>query len=593
MALEQYLTVIKKWWWLIAASILLAAASSYYSVSRVPRTYQAVTTVMVGQGLRKANPTFQDFSISQQLAQTYVSMVQRQPILQGAADALGLPYVPWPGSVSARTVPGTQLIEISVRDTSPERARALADEVARQLILQTPTDSAEDQARLAFVQAQLQHLEENIQATEEEIEAEQARLDAANSARAIQQFQNNIAALQQKLASYRSTYASLLQTVQGGTNYISVVEPATMPTRPISPRVRETVLLAAAIGVVLALGGAFLIEFLDNTVKTPDDVARTADLPTLGVIARIKGKGYQEKLVAARQPRSPIAEAFRALRTNIQFSSVDKPVRTLMVASPTPLEGKSVILANLAVVMAQSGLSVIVVDADLRRPVQHAIFCLDNHHGLSNAILEPNTALLKHGWRLELEGFAGSSSGGDEGEVPERAKAIGTGSLHVVTSGPFPPRPADVLGSERMRALVEELKNQADVVLFDTPAVLAAADAAVLSTRVDGVVLLYDAGRTKRAMARQAVERLRQVDANLLGVVLNRVSPRRGGYYAYQHYYSQSQDGKRTERQRRQKRGWLAPPYLVLLDRLKRSGDGQGADQRQPAGDPSPVEMQQ
>ena len=243
---------------------------------------------------------------------------------------------------------------------------------------------------------------ENIQATEEEIEAEEAKLDAANSARAIQQIQDNLWALDEKLASYQYTYASLLQSVQGGTNYISVIEPATTPTYPISPRVMETVGLAAAIGLGLAVGGALLIEFLDDTLKTPDDVQRAVDLPTLGAIARMDGDGYEGRLVAVEQPRSPTAEAFRALRVNIQFCALDRPLRTLAVTSANPVEGKSTIVANLAVVMAQAGHSVIVVDADLRRPSQHRIFGLDNLYGLSNAILEPDPALSAFSQRLEL-----------------------------------------------------------------------------------------------------------------------------------------------------------------------------------------------
>lgn len=567
MALEQYWAVIKKWWWLMVASMLVASVSSYVSVSRVPRIYQATTTVIVGQGFFEPNPSPQDLAISQQLALTYVNMVQRRPILQGAAEALGLPYVPWSGNVSARIVPGTQLVEISVRDTSPERARALADGIAQQLILQTPTDSAEEQERGAFIQAQLQSLQENISATEEEIKGEQAKLDAANSARAIQQYQANITALQQKLASYRSTYAALLQTVEGGTNYISLFEPAAMPTTPISPRVRETIMLAAAIGLALAVGGAFLIEFLDNTIKTPSDVTSTLDLPTLGVIARIEGKTHQEKLIAARNPRSPIAEAFRALRTSIRFSAVDRPVRTLMVTSANPVEGKSIVLANLAIVMAQAGQSVIVVDSDLRRPIQHEIFRLDNDHGLSNALLEYHPELPRYKRELKVNGSSGKPNGA-QGAAVERARDAMTGSLQVITSGPVPPNPADLLASEHMETLIEELKTQADLVLFDTPPVLAVTDATVLSTRMDGILLVSDAGRTRRAAARQAVERLRQVDGHLLGVVLNRISLRSGGYYVYPYYYESDQDDHHTT-WRWIKLDWPKLPVPAFLQELK------------------------
>jgi len=297
MELKQYLNALKKWWWLLVASTLVATVSGYIAVSRIPRIYQASTTVIVGQGLQSANPNSQDLYISQQLAQTYREMVTRQPILSGAMKALDLPYMPSPEDVSAWLVPGTQLMGIAVRDTDPERARALADAIVQQLILQTPNEIAEDRARRSFVQDQLANLEQNIKDTEDEIMAEQARLDAANSARAIQQYLANIAALQQRLDTYRATYSALLDNVEGRTNYISVFEPADRPTKPISPNVPMTTAMAAGIGLALAVVGALLIEFLDDTIKTPEDLQHTVQLNTLGTISRVLDGESEFKLI--------------------------------------------------------------------------------------------------------------------------------------------------------------------------------------------------------------------------------------------------------------------------------------------------------
>ncbi len=542
MALEEYWRAIKKWWWLLIASTIVASVSSYISVSRAPKIYQATTTVIVGQSLSKSDPTYQDFSIGQQLAQTYVNMVRRRPTLQGAAEALGLSYVPAAENISAQMVPGTQLVEISVRDTSPQRARALADGIAQQLIQATPGDPAEEQVQRAFAQEQLRNLESNIEATELEIEEEQARLDASNSARAIQQYQSNVEALQQKITSYQSNYASLLQTVQGGANYISVIEPAITPTVPSSPKVMETVALAACIGLALATGGALLIEFLDDTVKVPEDLERATGLPTLGSITEISGKVNADELITMRNPLSPVAEAFRALRTNVEYYGVDHPIRSLAITSAGPTEGKSVVLANLAVVLAQSGRSVILVDADLRRPRQHNIFHLDNSRGLSDAIFDGAQDLSSYGHKLDAELVAGLSSDDRPERFDEYVREVGLGRLEVVTAGSSPPNPADLLGSARMAQLVEGLYEKSDIVLFDTPPVLAVTDAVVLSRLTDGVLLLAESGRTKSAPLRQAVERLRQVDANLLGTILNRVSGRGDGYYSYQDYHRRDQD---------------------------------------------------
>jgi polysaccharide biosynthesis transport protein len=169
MAINQYFDIIKRWWWLLLASTLVASASAFVAVSREPRIYQATTTVVVGQSLQQADPTSQDIYISQQLAQTYREMVTRQPILRGVQEALGLSFTPWYGNISARLVPGTQFLEISVRDTVPERAAAISDEIANQLIVQSPNNIHEEQEREAFVREQIETLQAGIQQTQLDI----------------------------------------------------------------------------------------------------------------------------------------------------------------------------------------------------------------------------------------------------------------------------------------------------------------------------------------------------------------------------------------------------------------------------------------
>ena len=532
MELKRYISAMKKWWWLLVASTLVATISGYYAVSRMPRIYQATTSLMVGQSLSEANPTNQDLYISQQLAQTYREIVTRQPILRGAADALGLPYVPRAEDVSAWLVPGTQLLGIAVRDTDPERARALADAVAQELIQQTPNEIEEDHARQGFVRSQLLSLEENIEITEEEILAEQARLDAANSARAIQQYQTNIAALQEKISSYQATYASLMQSVEGRTNYIAVFEPASASSTPVSPRVMETVLLAAASGLLLAVGGIFLIEFLDDTVKTADEVKQLTGLTVLGIIARIPGAGSDQKLLEVGEASFPILEAYRTLRTNLLVSSIDKPIETLIVTSPVPRDGKSTTVANLGVIMAQTGKSVILVDADLRRSSLHRFFQLPNRGGLTDVLLQSEPTL--DGWLQET----------------------GVDNLRLLASGPLPPNPPELLGSQKMRRLFENLTQEADMVIFDTPPMLAVTDATVLAMMADGVLVITDAEKTRRGAIQETVENLRQAGANILGAVLNRVSLRGGEYSYYRYDYGP-----------RQRRRWGG-----LVRRMRRSG---------------------
>jgi capsular exopolysaccharide synthesis family protein len=220
----------------------------------------------------------------------------------------------------------------------------------------------------------------------------------------------------------------------------------------------------------------------------------------------VNGAPTETTLITLREPGSAAAEAYRTLRTNILFSSLDRPLRTLLITSTAPNEGKSTTLANLAVTMAQAEQRVLLVDCDLRRPSLHTLFGLSNEQGLTSAILAQDDSL-----------------------PPLQATSVP--GLSVLTSGPLPPRPADLLGSRRMAAMIERLSASADIVLFDTPPVVAVTDAAALAPRVDGVLLVLHAGHTRRDRAREARQLLEKVKANIVGVVLNGAKLERGYTY--------------------------------------------------------------
>ncbi len=208
----------------------------------------------------------------------------------------------------------------------------------------------------------------------------------------------------------------------------------------------------------------------------------------------------REELITLVDPKSPISEAYRTLRTNIQFSSLDKPLSTLLMTSTGPDEGKSTTLANLAVTFSQAGNRVILVDCDLRRPRLHEIFAVDNSVGLTTLFIEERA--------LDFDD-------------KETLKETSVPNLRVLTSGQLPPNPSELLSSQRMEKLIERLKSQADLVLFDSPPILAVTDAAVLARKVDGVLLVISAGKTKRDHAVKAKAMLEKVNAKVLGVVLN------------------------------------------------------------------------
>jgi capsular exopolysaccharide synthesis family protein len=293
---------------------------------------------------------------------------------------------------------------------------------------------------------------------------------------------------------------------------VSIVEPAVTPTAPVRPRTLLNSLLGALAGLFIGGVIALVYEYLDDTVKTPDDVERAAGLPTLGGVARFpRVRAEAENLVIASPRRTTAAEAYRVLRTNLQFSTID--IQTIMVSSANPGEGKSTTVANLAVAIAQTGQKVIVVDSDLRRPALHRIFGLGNGAGLTSTLLSSELNLSRFLQPTKFENLA------------------------VLTSGPLPPNPSELLCSRRMAATIAALQREADIVLFDSPPTLAVADASVLAAAVDGTLLVVDAGRTRAHALKQAQEALERSKTKILGATLNKLKERGRGYYNYASYY--------------------------------------------------------
>lgn len=219
----------------------------------------------------------------------------------------------------------------------------------------------------------------------------------------------------------------------------------------------------------------------------------------------------QRQIITLTNPRSPISESYRALRTNIEFSSIDEKLQVLMVSSAGPGEGKTTTITNLAVTFAQSERRVILIDADLRKPTAHHTFSLSNRWGLSSVISQQST----------LETVIKKT------DIP---------NLEVITSGAIPPNPAEMMGSKRMTALIEQLREMYDIILIDTPPLLAVTDAQIVSTKSDGVILVVDQGKVKRDIAKKAIQNLENVNARILGVVLNNVK-RKAKEEAYYYYY--------------------------------------------------------
>lgn len=522
MELRHYLRILRKWLWLIILAGLIAGAASFYATSQMPNQYEATAKIMVGDSYQSLNPSTGQMATSSALAETYVQLVKTSLVLQGVIDELGLNTTPRALRlvVNANRIEGTQIIEIRVTDTNRERVALIANSVANQLSLLGPaTSDAELVKRREFIQTQIDDLEGKIQGADQQIQELENSLDAATGVRETADKRAQLEQLRAQIASWQQQYTQYVNFITPQTpNRLSILEQAEKPATPFAPNLFLNVGLAILIGILLAAAVGFLIEYLDDTVKTKEDVSRVLALSTIGEIGTLRGKG--DKLVTASDPRSANAEAYRILRTNISFSAVDKPLRTIMVTSATSSEGKSITAANLAVTMAQAGYRTILIDCDLRKPSQQKVFGVSNDLGLTNCLLSHEN----------LNNFA----------RPTR-----TDNLRLLTSGPLPPNPAELLGSRSMNELLATLQKDSDILIVDCPPVLAVADASILSRVSDGVLLIINSGQTRRESAVRAKEVLEQAGARVLGVVINRVARDHTNYaYSSKYFHDTSESGK-------------------------------------------------
>lgn len=307
-----------------------------------------------------------------------------------------------------------------------------------------------------------------------------------------------------------------------------IVEPAGVPVSPVSPNLKMNVAAAVLLGLLLAGGLALLIEHLDDTVKSSEDVNFASGLRTIGEVGRLPHDKDKIPLSTRGMPMAE-AETFAMLRTNVQFSSIARPVRVILVASASSGEGKSTTAANYAISCAEAGKCVALVDVDLRRPALHRAFGLENSTGLTSILLKDA--------RLD-----------DDSLLPTLNP-----NLFVIPSGPLPPNPAELLEWSGFDAIIEQIKERVDLVVLDSAPLLAVADARILAAKADATILVVEQGQTRAGELRAAHNALTRASANVLGVVINKVRRGRGSYgYYYDRRYAagegRSQDRSRAPR---------------------------------------------
>jgi polysaccharide biosynthesis transport protein len=501
MELRSYLSILWRRKWIIATTAAMTLTVTIIGMLMFVPVYTATTTLRIATAAG-GSPDYVSYDITyaDRLMNTYNEIAMSGPILAELARKLGLDKPP---EVDVEVPANTELLKITVEHSNPNVARDAANTLADLLIAQVREQYDSDgKTAQDILREQLAQAEEDLNQARENYETVLTQFAAGSP---------QDTAAKRALDLREDTYARQLEQYERAriteavrANTISIVEPAVVPLAPSKPQKVLNIGLGLILGLVAGVSLAILFENMDTTLHTTEQIEQAAALPTLGNIPVLK-RGKKRILFENNSPQN---EAFRRLRTNLLALEEDASLHTLLVTSAEPGEGKSTIVANLACAMAELGSKVILVDGDLRLPTLHKIFDLPNQFGLSS-LLEQKISLDTAIQRTNIAG------------------------LQVLPSGPLPANPAELLGSARMHVLLRQLSEHSDIVLLDTPALMAVTDTAVLATSADGVILVVRRAHSRQEMVRAACQQLASVKAQALGIVVNRAKLVGGDGYLY------------------------------------------------------------
>jgi capsular exopolysaccharide synthesis family protein len=514
MAVQQYIDILMRRIWIIVLTTLItfmvAAVGSYLQRP----IYSASVTARVAQASTGGSVDYAEYVYADRLLQTYGEILKSRPFLEETLARLKVAETPeaLADRVTVKVILNTELIRIIVEDQSPAQSAAIANMLASLLVERSQslffggTKSARE-----IVEKQMNAAEANLQRNRTALQ-----IALAASPRP----QETIDALTSEVKLGEEIYASLLTQYEqvrlseaSRANSVTVSEPAVVPKKPSKPRTTLNLALGLLVGLLAGLALAFLSESLDPTLHTIGDLEAAAHLPVLGLLPMTGGLRSRRQRVVFSNPKAnpALVEAYRMVRTRILSLAADSPPRSLLVTSPEAGTGKSTVSANLGVAIAQTGRRVVIVDADLRRSSQHEIFGLPNRTGLSS-VLQRETSLETALQETEYQ------------------------NLRVLTAGPQPTSPAELLGSEVAAEVIRGLNSLADLVLVDSPPILAVTDGAALLPCVDSILLVTARDQTTSRRVQAACQLVEKLGGTITGTIFNRAQGDER-YYYYQYSY--------------------------------------------------------
>lgn len=511
--LRDYLVVLRRRKWSIVAITSVVVLVALGMSLRETPIYKASSEILLRARSTDTlfNPQTGAYGDPNRRLQTEIAVIEGDKVASLVRERLG--ETP---AFSASPRANADIVVVSATSPDPVAAAKAANAYADAYVQVRKNEQVED---LGTTIKELTSKIGELQGQIEALDASAAAGGRTTTTDAAKTAQRGALVAQQAAFKTQLDQLAVSQAIQTGG--ASVQSPAVVPRSPVSPQPKRTGALALVVGLMLGVGVAFLREFLDDTIKDKEGIERhLGGLTVMGMIPAIKDwKDHKRPMVVAEtDPKSPAAEAYRSVRTSIQFLGLDRTMHVLQVTSPTSSEGKTTTLANLAVTLAQAGQRVIVVDCDLRRPRIHDFFGLPNEVGFTSVLL------------------------GDTPLSGALQKVPGVERLLLMASGPLPPNPSELLSSRRTGEVIDGLKAVADVVLLDSPPMLPVTDAAVLSHRVDGMLLVAAAGKTTGKALERTRELLAQVEAPMIGAILNGVKGEGGYAYHYAYTYAYAQD---------------------------------------------------
>ena len=500
---QKYINMLRRWSWLVVLTTLIASAATYWFSLQETPIYETRVRLIVGPGIENLSPDLNALRAGGQLMQTYAELATTRPVLRAVADDLGLnlDLTQLARRISVKTNQETQILDIVVQHEDPQLAAAIANSTAEMLVRMSPSGMSDNPAMALNVQ-----MRGEVERVDAIITQSQARIDQLeNQVQTVTNLEEQrflVDELFQERARLSDAHRNLTllydSLSRASTNQVRIVEPAAVGYT-VDSQIRLKVMISALVGLVLGMVMALAFEYFDDTIKSAEELTQAADVPLLGTIARhksLRGAG-RERLAVQALPESRTAENYRILGTKLLFANGADRVRSVLLSSAQMSEDTGEIAANLAVILAQTGNRVVLVDANLNRPTIGQLFGIPDRLGGLTDVL------------------TGQAKG------PRLATISWAPGLSILPSGPVSYDSFALLSSNRMVNLLKQLESQADIVIVAASPLLAFADSLILASRVDGAVVVARRGKARPDMVSQVVKSLRSLNAHIIGTVLD------------------------------------------------------------------------